>query len=71
MLMLHCVQFVQTNQKNLVQKRKKQLSNLDKQKIYELAKKAKTLNLKNLIDKIHKLIIKELRSNENCNIKKW
>jgi hypothetical protein len=50
---------------NSTKKKKKKLSNADKQKICELAKKAKNLNLKNLVNKIHKLIVREL----NCHIK--
>ncbi len=38
MLMLLCVPILQTNKKNLVEE-KKQLSNLDKQKIGKFAKK--------------------------------
>jgi len=38
MLMLLCVPILQTNKKNLVEE-KKQLSNVDKQKIGEFAKK--------------------------------
>jgi hypothetical protein len=40
MLVLLCVQVIQTNKKNLVGK-KKQLSNVDKQKIGKFAKKTK------------------------------
>jgi hypothetical protein len=48
---------------NLVEewKKKKQLSNVDKQKICKLAKKIESFNLKFLIDKIHKLIVEELK----------
>jgi hypothetical protein len=35
----------------------------------ELAKKTKKLNRKNLVDKIQKLIVKELELNVNHNIK--
>jgi hypothetical protein len=39
-------------------------------KRYEnLLKKAKNFNLKNLVDKMHKLIIKELKLNLNYHIK--
>jgi len=61
MLVLLCVQVVQTNKKNLVEDFKKQLYNVNKQKICEFAKKTKKIDLKNLIDKIHKLIVKEPR----------
>ncbi len=58
---------------NLVEKKrkkeKKQLSYANKQKISELAKKAKNLNWKNLVDKIYKLIVKEFKPNVNCHIK--
>jgi hypothetical protein len=66
MLVLFCVQVVQinNNKSNWREKKKTQLSNVDKQKICELAKKqkkTKNLNKKNLVDKIHKLIVKELK----------
>jgi hypothetical protein len=55
---------------NLVEmKRKIQLFGANEQKMCELAKKAKNLNCKNLVHKIHKLIIKELKLNVNHNIK--
>jgi hypothetical protein len=55
---------------NLVEgKRKKQLFGADEQKMCELAKKAENLNYKNLVDKIHKLIFKELKLNVNHNVK--
>jgi hypothetical protein len=38
-------------------KRKKKLFNVTKQKICKLAKKTKNLNLKDLVDNIHKLIV--------------
>jgi hypothetical protein len=41
MLVLLCVQVVQTNKKNLVEDLKKQLYNVNKQKICEFAKKTK------------------------------
>jgi len=49
--------------------KKKQLSNVDNQKICKLVKKIENFNYKNLIDKIHKLIIKELKLNVSCHIK--
>jgi len=69
-LMLFYVQIVQTNHnESNWREEKKQFSNVDKQKIWELAKKAKNFNLKNLVDKMHKLIIKELKLNLNYHIK--
>ncbi len=68
--MLLCVQVVQTNNNEFSPREtKKQFSNANKQKIYELVKKAENFNLKNLIDKIHKLIVKELKLDINCQIK--
>ncbi len=61
MLMLLCVPILQTNKKNIVEEKKQQLSNVDKQKIGEFTKKTMNFYVKNLIDKIHKLIIKELK----------
>jgi hypothetical protein len=67
---LLCVQVVQTNNNEFNWKEeKKQPSHVDKQKIYKLAKKAENFNQKNLIDKIHKLIVKELKLNVNCHVK--
>jgi hypothetical protein len=55
---------------NLIEvKRKKQLFGANERKMCELAKKAKNLNYKNLVDKIHKLIVRELKLNVNHNIK--
>jgi hypothetical protein len=55
---------------NLVEgKRKKQLFGVAEQKMCEFAKKAENLSYKNLVDKIHKLIFKELKLNVNHNIK--
>jgi len=55
---------------NRVEEKGKQLPNADKQKICKLAKKAKkNLNLKNIVDKIHKLIVKKLKFNVNRHIK--
>ncbi len=54
---------------NLVQKKKKQLSNANKQKICKLAKKTKKFNENNLVDKTHKLIVKEPKLNVDCHIK--
>jgi len=69
-LVLFCVQVVQTTTMNLVEKeKKKQLSNVDKQRCANLSRKQKKLNWKNLVDKIHKLIVKELKFNVNHNIK--
>jgi hypothetical protein len=53
---------------NLVGK-KKQLSSVDKQNTGKLAKKANNNNLKNLVDKIHKPIVKEFKLNVNRHIK--
>jgi hypothetical protein len=70
MLVSLCIQVVQTNNNESSWKRgKKQLSDEDKQKICKRAKKKKILNLKNLIDKTQKLIVKELKLNVNCHIK--
>jgi len=55
---------------NLVEEGKKQLFNVDKQKICELVKKTENFNQKHLMDKIHKLIVKEFKSNVYCHIKK-
>jgi hypothetical protein len=41
---LFCVQVVQTNNNESSWEKKKQLSSVNKQKVYELAKKAKNLN---------------------------
>jgi len=41
MLVLLCVQIMQTNKKNLVEEKQKKLSNVDKQKIGEYAKKTR------------------------------
>jgi len=70
MLVSLCVQVVQTNnnESNLKGK-KKQLCNVDKQKICKRAKKKENPNFKNLIDKTQKLIVKELKRNVNCHIK--
>jgi hypothetical protein len=68
MLVLLCVQVVQTNNNESSRRGKKKLSNVFKQKIRELVKKVEIFNLKNLIDKIHKQ--KELKLNVNCQIKK-
>jgi len=55
---------------NLVEvKRKKQLFGANEQKMCELTKKAKNLNYKNLVDKLHKPIVKERKLNVNHNIK--
>jgi transposase len=70
MLMLLCVQVVETNNNEFSPREKKKwFSNANKQKIYELVKKTKKNYLKNLVDKIHKLIVKELKLNVNCHIK--
>ncbi len=68
--MLLCVQVVQTNNNEFSpREKKKQFFIANKQKIYKLVKKTKKINLKNLVDKIHKLIVKELKLNINCHIK--
>ncbi len=41
-LVLLCVQVMQTNKKNLVEEKKKKLSNVDKQKIGKFDQKTKT-----------------------------
>jgi hypothetical protein len=70
MLVLFCIQVVQTKHNEFSWgKKKKKLSNVDKQKICKLAKKAKNNNKNNLVDKIQKLIVKELKLNVNCHIK--
>jgi len=71
MLMLFCVRVVQTTNNESNWKKKKQLSNVYNQKICKLVKKNKSkyLNQKNIIDKIQKLIIKELKLNVSCHIK--
>jgi len=59
MLMLLCLQVVQTNNNEFSpREKKKQFSSTNKQKIYELVKKTEDFNFKNLVDKIHKLIVK-------------
>jgi hypothetical protein len=55
MLVLLCVQVVQTNNNEFG---------------WKLVKKVEFFNQKYLIDKIHKLIVKELKLNVNCHIKK-
>jgi len=58
MLVLLCVQVVQINyNESNWKEKKKQLFNVTKQKICKLVKKTKNLNLKDLVDKIHKLIV--------------
>jgi hypothetical protein len=47
---------------------KKQLSNVDKQKLSKLVKKIENFNFKNIINKIHKLTIKKLELNVNHHI---
>jgi hypothetical protein len=70
MLMLLCVQVVQTNNNELSSREKnKQLPNVDRQNVCELVKKTENFDLKNLVDRIHKLIIKKLKLNTNCYIK--
>jgi len=70
MLVLLCVKLCKLTTMNLVEEGKKQLFNVDKQKICELVKKTENFNQKNLMDKIHKLIVKEFKSNIYCHIKK-
>jgi hypothetical protein len=50
---------------NPVGKKKKQLFSANKQNICKIAKTKEIFNLKNLGDKIHKLIIKEVKLNIN------
>jgi hypothetical protein len=55
---------------NLVEeKRKNNFSNANKQMISELSKKINKFNFKNLLDKMHKLIVKKLKLNVNCHMK--
>ncbi len=54
---------------NQVERKKKQLFNANKPKICELAKKINKFFYKNLVNKMHKLIIKELKLNVNHHIK--
>jgi hypothetical protein len=61
MLVLLCVQVVQINNNE-------SSYSGDKQKIHKLVKKAKKINYKNLVNKIYKLIVKELKLNVNCHI---
>jgi hypothetical protein len=71
MLVLLCVQVVQTNNNESSWRgKKKQHSNVNKQKICKLAKKVENFNWKNLIYKIHKLILKEFKLNVNHHMKK-
>jgi hypothetical protein len=56
MLVLLCVQVVQTNKNKSSWGGKKQAKDLD------LAKKKMEINFKNLINKIHKLIVKEFKT---------
>jgi hypothetical protein len=70
MLVLLCVQVVQinNNESNWKEKRKKIL--VQTTNICELAKnEIKKKQKKQLVDKIHKLIVKELKLNINCHIK--
>jgi hypothetical protein len=55
---------------NLVEeKRKNNFSNANKQMISELSKKINKFNFKNLLDKMHKLIVKKLKLKVNCHMK--
>ncbi len=54
---------------NLVEEKKKQSFCTYKQKICKLAKKVGNFNKKTLVDKMDKLIDKELKPNVNCHIK--
>jgi predicted transcriptional regulator len=65
LLVLLCVQVVQTNKNKSSWRGKK-----NKQKICELTKNKFEINFKNLINKIHKLIVKELKLNVNHQVKK-
>jgi hypothetical protein len=70
MFMLFCVQVVQTNNNEFSwREKKKQLSSANNKKICKLVKKAKKFNLKNLINKIHKLIVNKPKLNVNHHIK--
>jgi hypothetical protein len=69
MLMLLCVQVVQTNNNELSWRGKKKF-NVNKQKICKLGKKIFKIILKILINKIHELIVKELKLTVNHHIKK-
>jgi hypothetical protein len=70
MLMLLCVQIVQTNNnKSNWREKKRKLFTIDKKKYVNLSRKKKILNKKNLVDEIHNLIIKEIKFNVNCHIK--
>jgi hypothetical protein len=72
MLVLLCVQVVKTNntESSWRKKKEQQLSSATKQKICELATKEKKSYLKiYIINKIHKLIVKELKLNVNWHIK--
>jgi hypothetical protein len=55
---------------NPIEKKKKTTFWLNKQKKLCEAMKARKLTLKNLFDKIHKLIVKELKLNINDHIKR-
>jgi hypothetical protein len=48
MLVLLCVQVMQTNRKNLVEEEKKQLSNVDKQKIGKFVEKTRNFLFKKI-----------------------
>jgi hypothetical protein len=68
MLVLLCIQIVQTNnnESNWREKKNKQLSSANKQKNnVNLLWKHKIL----IVNKIHKLIVKEFKHNVNCYIK--
>jgi len=54
---------------NLVEEKRKNNFIVETSKRYaNLSKKAKKINYKNLVNKIHKLIVKELKLNVNCHI---
>ncbi len=65
MLVLFCVKLCKLTTMNPVGKKKKQLFSANKQNICKIAKTKEIFNLKNLGDKIHKLIIKEVKLNIN------
>jgi len=71
MLVLLCVQVVQTNNNGSSwrEKKRQQLSSANKQMICKIAMKVENLNYKNIVHKIHKLIVKKLKLNVDCHIK--
>jgi len=69
MLVLFCVQIVQTKNNEVSWKGGKKKCSVDKQKICELGKKVENFIKKKKIDNIYKLIIKEFNLNVNCHTK--